>query len=250
MSDDLLYTNPAKKSTLQEIAKFRNRNIELNEEISTALSQPDKKRWVIKDGVFDYEGYLNSKIKILWILKEPYDTDGGGWHISQSQMYARKEFGAARTTWYPIVYSSHAILNEFQMWNEITKISKDNIEVANVLSHIAYINVQKLPSLTREKSSNSVINQAFTQNKIFFEKQFNLLNPDIIIGGNTLWMMFEHFGLKGELLQKQPTPNSYIVKGKLFINAKHPSQRGNRESYVNNIVTAAKEWESWRKKSD
>ncbi len=42
----------------------------------------------IYDGIADEDGYLNSKLKVAWILKEPYDwvdeeggPGGGGWSI-------------------------------------------------------------------------------------------------------------------------------------------------------------------------
>lgn len=225
-----------------EIEKFRKQNLDLNLEISTACSLPAENRLVIHDGVFDYEGYLKSKIKILWIMKEPYDTSGGGWHISS--IYTKGIFGAARTTWYPIINVSHSILNGFQSYEKVEKISKSKKTTSQVLAHIAYINVQKLPSKTREKTNNSIINTAFKDpvKNGFFQRQFKLLNPDVIIGANTLGIMFEHFELKGSLLKSKPTNNSYIVNGKLFINALHPANRGKRETYLNNIVDAAREW--------
>ena len=231
----------------KEIENFRKQNIILNKEISDTLSQPEKKRFVIGDGIFDYEGYLKSKIKILWIMKEPYDTSGGGWHISD--IFKNKQFGNARTTWYPIINASHAILKGFNTWDKRESVSKSNLTTSDVLSHIAYMNVQKLPSLTREKTNNSEIHKAFNDkvNNDFFKRQFELLNPDIIIGANTLWMMFLHFGLKGESLKSNPTENSYIVNDKLFINAKHPGNRGNGETYINNIITATKGWTASRK---
>lgn len=249
MEDKVSYIDKSIKLSSVDIEKFRKQNLELNLEIAKALSQPEQKRLVIEDGVFDYEGYLKSKIKILWIMKEPYDTSGGGWHISD--IYNNLAFGAARTTWYPIINVSHSILNGFQAWDKIQKISKNNKTTASVLSHVAYINVQKLPSETREKTKNSVIHAAFNdkERKAFFDRQFSLLNPDIIIGANTLWMMFEHFGLKGEFLKSKPTDNSYIVKDKLFINADHPASRSNKEIYFNNIITAAKEWYTTRPKN-
>ena len=242
MPNDYSYTNDSISFSTTEVEHFRKKNLILNKEISDGISKPEENRFAIGDGIFDYEGYLKAKIKILWILKEPYDTSGGGWHISE--VYTKNKYGAARTTWYPIINVSHAILNGFQTWDNVEKMSKNNPKTASVLSHIAYINVQKLPSLTREKSNNSIILQAFKdeQNNAFFKKQFELLNPDIIIGANTMGMMFEHFGLKGEFLEVKPTENSYIVNGKLFINADHPASRTSKKAYLDNIVTAAREW--------
>jgi hypothetical protein len=73
-------------------------------------------------------------------------------------------------------------------------------------------------------------------------RQIALSNPDIIIGANTLWMMFEAFGLKGAFLESKPTDNSCIVNGKLYINAKHPANRSNKEKYINSIIAASKKW--------
>ena len=121
-----------------------------------------------------------------------------------------------------------------------------------VLLHIAYVNVQKLPSETREKTNNAVIHSAFRdeEKKSFFNRQFQLLNPDIILGANTLWMMFDHFGLKGNGLMLKPTEDSYLVNSKLFVNAKHPASRGNKRSYLENIVHAAKGWNEYRNKEN
>jgi hypothetical protein len=187
----------------EEIKHFRDQNIILNKEISDILSRPDEKRLVIGDGVFDYEGYLKSKIKILWIMKEPYDTSGGGWHISE--IFKNKTFGAARTTWYPIINVSHSILSGLEKWDKRERVSKSNLTTSDVLSHIAYMNVQKLPSLTREKTNNSEIHKAFNDkvNLDFFKRQFELLNPDIIIGANTLWMMVFALWTKRRITNKQ-----------------------------------------------
>lgn len=234
-----IYLDENKTFTTEEIAYFRSGNLALNSNIAQALSKPGRE--VIQDGVFDYEGYLRSKVKILWLMKEPYDTAGGGWHISD--LY-KKEFGADRTTWYPIINASHSILNNFQLIEPPQQMKKGNTALKEVLLHIAYMNVQKLPSLTREKTNNGVIHAAFNNQMIkdFFVRQFELLNPDIIIGANTLGMMFAHFGLKGPGLSIKPTDNSYVVNGKLFINTRHPAQRGNKRAYLENIVSAAKKW--------
>ncbi|NTS43245.1 hypothetical protein HRG84_20340 [Flavisolibacter sp. BT320] len=167
-------------------------------------------------------------------MKEPYDVGGGGWHISE--LY-KKEFGRDRTTWYPIVNVSHSILNNFYPLAKEQRIRKGNSSLKRVLLHIAYMNVQKLPSETGVNTDNGVIFSAIRDElrKDLFVRQFALLNPDIIIGANTLWMMFDHFGLKGEGLSCKPTENSYVVNGKLFINTKHPAHRGNKTIYMENM---------------
>ncbi len=230
--------------TDEEVYKFREEYLALNRQIDAALSEPHKERHVVQDGVFNYEGYLKSKIKILWIMKEPYDDlngKGGGWHFSDSSVYKEFEFGRARTTWHPIIYASYGILNDFLTFDKMGRISKHNKEVAKVLSHIGYINIQKLPSLTREKTKHSVLIDAFQSTKHLFDMQINLLQPDVVIGANTLPIIFQHLNLKSYRHKEYSTCTSYVVNSRIYINAKHPAQRRGRAAYVNDIVSAVRD---------
>lgn len=230
-----------------EILKFRQDYLALNRDIDSALSQPENERHVVQDGVFNYEGYLKSKIKVLWIMKEPYDETngkGGGWHFSDTKVYKALEFGRSSTTWHPIIYASYGILNDFLPFEKMGRISKHNKDVAKVLSHIGYINIQKLPSLTREKSKYSVLYEAFQSTKHLFDLQMNLLQPDVIICASTMPIIFQHLGLKGNLHKEYTTCTSYVAHGRVYINAKHPAQRKGRSGYVNDIVSAVREYKN------
>ena len=68
---------------------------------------------IISDGIVNPKEYDESEIKILWILKEPYDKDNegaGGWPITDllndkdNDFVFLKILGGAKTTWYPIIY--------------------------------------------------------------------------------------------------------------------------------------------------
>ncbi|NTS43244.1 hypothetical protein HRG84_20335 [Flavisolibacter sp. BT320] len=58
-----IYLDETKTITQEEIEYFKQQNLALNREISQKLSRPGRE--VIQDGVFDYEGYLRSRVKIL-----------------------------------------------------------------------------------------------------------------------------------------------------------------------------------------
>lgn len=252
MSYNPIYMNANSAISDEEVAAFKRKHMDLNEEIQAALRQG--KRSPIGDGVFHFEGYLKAKVKILWLMKEPYDTEKGenvedietgGHYFAGSEMYTKRVFGRDRTTWYPIMNASHAILTGQTTWDQSYKADKNTVKkFSDVLSHIAYINIQKLPSLTREQTDNGVIQKAFVKNIEWVQKQIDLLKPDVIIGANTLNdNVFVHFGLKGNHINLNALPNTYLVNDRLFIRTKHPAQRAmKKDAYINEILKSVTEW--------
>lgn len=249
MNFSSVYLNE-KQIAPEEVEIFKQKQLKLNGEIQKELTEDN--RAPIGDGALNYEGYLKAKIKILWLMKEPYDTNKGvnvtdvktgGWYFTDT-MFKEKNFGRDRTTWYPIINTSHALLSEQPVWNQNVRMSANNKSLIDVLSHIGYINIQKLASKTREQTNNTIINEAFKANKEWIQKQIDLLNPDIIIGANTLnGDVFVHFGLKGKMIKKTESNEGYLANGKLFIRANHPAQRGIKSKvYVNDILSLVQEW--------
>jgi len=64
----------------------------------------------ITDGVCDFEGYLNSYPKVMWILKEPNgqcsngELEDGGWSIVEESFGKDIEGTAKQPTWQAIIY--------------------------------------------------------------------------------------------------------------------------------------------------
>lgn len=239
-----------KEVSPEEVIAFREKYLRLNEDIQKALTKGNHAP--IGDGPIDCEGYLNARIKILWLMKEPYDTQKGermedvktgGWYFSRD-FFENKKFGPDRTTWYPIINASHAILTGQTVWDQKNRMAVANGSLNKALYHISYVNVQKLASPTREQTDNSSIYAAFEENKGWLQLQFELLNPDVIIGANTLnGNIFEYFELKGKMIHSTRTNEAYFTNGKIFIRAKHPAQRRMRqEDYINDILSAVQAW--------
>ena len=70
----------------------------------------------IYDGICDLSGYLNSKHKIMWILKEPNGQidekklENGGWIIPDESFTKLEETGS-QPTWQVIIYVMYGFLN-------------------------------------------------------------------------------------------------------------------------------------------
>ena len=83
----------------------------------------------IYDGVSDVEGYLESKPKIMWILKEPYDDkapdgspQGGGWYLTEH--FKKDDVWKDLDLWKLIIQANYAIRTN-KTWDELDYIQNN-----------------------------------------------------------------------------------------------------------------------------
>jgi len=194
--------------------------------------------WPITDGVCDFDAYLKSFPKIMWILKEPYDdfTDenpsGGGWSIPMNCF--PKDDAWKCKSWQTIIYVMYGFLHNLT-WNEMEYIS-DDTSMADVLKQMVYLNVNKMPGYQR--SNVNELYKAYTIWKDILRKQRVLYAPDVIIFGNTFEYFKDEFaGTDIEEIQSYNGLVAVYKKGKTFLlDAYHPCRKG--RDYVNSLITA------------
>lgn len=203
----------------------------------------------IVDGIVNIDKYLQSRFKILWILKEPYDDvkdglpSGGGWHFCNDFLAPDgfyKRIGQSRATWHPIIYVTYGLLNDFMLYESMDYL-RDDESMAEIIRSVAVINIKKLPGFTRTYDYGSICN-AYNKHKDVLLKQIDTYNPDIIIGGSTLQLFFNDLGIRDKLKNNR-TVDYAIKNSQLFISAYHPAQTQlKRHDYVNDIINTVREW--------
>lgn len=227
--------------------------------IQKQMEELDKsKNFVVYDGIVDLKKYNNSKIKILWILKNPHSdgSDTDNWSICNCLKRVDKwEHKGGENTFKHMALTSHAILNDelissdhYKKWNEYFKS----------MHNIAYINVRK--HLGKSSSYSSVITSAYKKNKQLLHNQIKTYNPDVIIFGNT----FSKF--KKELQKEDIKSRNrwkwkhlkfknrgfYIQNEVLYIDTYHPELRTlkgkDKIEYSNSILNAVREWKKLKSK--
>lgn len=194
-----------------------------------------KESGYVKDGVINVEEYYKSPVKILWILKEPYSGQENEMLKDLNEKRAMGLKTDSQSTWHPLIYISHGILNGFLKYDEMPKIAEENT-ISKVLKQVAFINVQKKPGKSR--SNNAEIAKAYKENEAILKQQIETLKPDIIIGANTMQYFAKNF---------KPTEkfkNFHWVKdGQLYIKTYHPAQTIiSRKEYVDKVIAVAKAW--------
>ena len=192
------------------------------------------------DGITNIPFYCAAPIKIMWILKEVND-DGG---YNQRESFNSEIKIDNRSGWYrtldPIIYASYGILNNCMLMDDIPKIVNEPMLI-DVLKQIAYINIKKIPG--GAGSDMLEINSAFQRDKNIIMRQIAMANPDIIIGGNTLPLIYHELKIREEDIVKTASGWYYATKERLYISAYHPNQRSiKHEDYCNGIIQAAKGW--------
>jgi hypothetical protein len=149
-------------------------------------------------------------------------------------MYTKSFFLKTRSknTWYPIIYITYGILNDFKAYED-TDFIHESLSMVSVLKNISAVNINKLAG--KSISNYDRLSAIFSANKELPKKQIDLLNPDIIIGGNTLKYykdLLRLSELKHSISAKGT--NYYFDNEKLYIDAYHPSRIGiERYKYVN-----------------
>lgn len=132
------------------------------------------------DGVVSPADYLESKIKLCFVLKEVNDLGGGRWDL--------REFikgGARWQTWDNVARWVTCLrdINSDVKWPELAHID-DNFR-KNVLRSICAFNLKKSPGghTTERASFNAVV----SEDKDWISKQYDIYNADITVCCGTGW---------------------------------------------------------------
>ena len=210
----------------------------------------------VLDGVADIAGYLASKPKIMWVLKEPWgDTTPSG--MIKNRLWSFTEFFQSDTEylnaerrnqkmWELMMQINYAIRNKLE-WDDIPPID-ERLEMIDELRKMAYINLSKMPG---EKSSNkSHLKECYSLWKDIVLEQIKLYEPDIIIFGYTFEFFKDDLQITSEPIFHVDTGDSnadtYKKENMILIDAYHPSRKGGEYSdgkgkaYVTAVVKAAR----------
>jgi hypothetical protein len=200
-------------------------------------------RKAFPDGIINIDKYLESEVKIMWILKEPNSSEELNWRyeIANIKTETGTKYGWAGT-FNPIIYASFGITNNLN-WAEIPDTNVDP-KIIDILQSIAFVNVKKTPG--ESVAFDNEIFEYHAENKNILISQINAYKPDVIICGNT----FQYIGndLKDlfkdlifeydEISKMSNYQNSKII----IVDAFHPNARKNKETYCNYIINSVNKW--------
>ncbi len=174
---------------------------------------------IVTDGIVNEKEYLDSKYKILYIMKEVNSYQNGGWSLTEFISN-----GAIPQTWDNVARWTEGILN-LEKDFDWEYLSRANDLRRNIyLKKIASINLKKTPG--RHTSIAKEISMATKNNKEFIKKQVDIYQPDIIICCGTSGL-FVRDCLESDLTWQMTSRGiEYIIFDKtIIVSFSHPEAR-------------------------
>lgn len=191
----------------------------------------------VDDGILNYQKWLVSNPKIMFLLKESADD-----FVKIRNFSVDITKGKGPHFWWNICYWKY-LVNELYKGEDPMFISQDNLpEVLfnnNVLDSIAYVNVKKSCENLSVSSDQDILDFA-NRDKDFLGEQINLINPDVVFCSNVTFVAYKLlFKEDGELIKINQV--CYRHKDRLILCYNHPSYfqiAGGRETLFNNLKKA------------
>lgn len=205
------------------------------------IDEPENDRYIISDGVMLPDEYFSKEIRLAWILKEAYDEeDGTGGEWSYFDLYDKVGFDLSKhKTFKPIIQTSYSIHNNFIKYENLDDV---DCEMMQIIKSVAIINTQKLPARNYSTTHDNDLHQSVKKYSDLLETQLDLINPNVIIFGNTFKYYKDLLKIEDSEIVKGNV--WYVSKeGKLYISAYHPVQtQTSKKDYVNDIVSVVEKW--------
>lgn len=210
---------------------------EIERAFSTLHVELGETHALVTDGVIDAERYANSPLRMLWILREPWEDlapgeAGGGWSVTK-QVFSRP-ITSNRGAIPVMAYIAYSVSNGFLRFEEMDYATK-NPAIAEALKGVASINIKKTPGKT--SSYLPEISAHYIRNRALLNRQVSLLAPRVVIGGGTLRHFYTDFDLSDSSFNQERSAWFCQQGGVLYIHANHPAQRRAKARYIDDIVS-------------
>lgn len=180
-----------------------------------------KDKLFITDGVIDESLWNSSENKIMFLLKEAYDSkrSEGSWDLPK--LIKRK--GASGRTFKPMAQWAYGV-SEVMQSGDIASYKQSGEKIKDALFSSAVVNLKK--SQGKSKSRKSDLEKYVNEDWKLIDSQIKDINPKVVLCGNT-WSL-----VKDKIPHTKISDRVYQSDGLFFVDFWHPSNRAsNAMSY-------------------
>lgn len=196
-----------------------------------------KSKFFIADGIINKELWDRAPLKVLFIMKEAYETspeDSQEWALNE---YLRNDLNSiAKPMWWSIAQWLDG-LNELCISNEVAPFNeefKTKPELDLAFHSSAVINLKK--SSGKSSSTTDDLSMYVEQDWDLLWVQIKKINPDLIICGATYPLIASKLGSP-----KKSAEWLYEAKGYHFVDFWHPSNQWPYKVKYYSLLTALKQ---------
>ena len=183
------------------------------------LRDHHKDHLFISDGIIDTEQWRNSSVKILFLLKEAYDSEKteGEWDLCK--LVRRR--GVSGRTFKPMAQWAYGV-SAVKSTGTIVPFKGSGEPLDEALKSSAVMNLKK--SQGKKKSSGADLGFYVDRDWDLINKQIQTITPDVVICGKT-WPMISGF-LEGV---EKVSDRIYRSGGIQYIDFWHPANRASNK---------------------
>jgi len=174
-----------------------------------------KDQLFITDGVIDQDLWDKSSEKVMFLLKEAYDSKNseGTWDLPT----LIKSRGVSGRTFKPMAqwaYGIHKILKD----GEVSPYVQNSEDVRQALFSSAVVNIKK--SCGKKSSTTKDLEKYVNEDWSLLSSQIKDISPNIVVCGNTWSLISKNLENKSKISDR-----AYISDGVIYISFWHPSNR-------------------------
>lgn len=197
----------------------------------------------VLDGIVDQTAWDAAPLKVLWLLREVNDPSQT-WRADLRTVlcaWAEDLHPNGVPTWLPVAKVTYGLLHPDQPWSTW---AHDKSVYLGSLRSIAAVNIKKTGGGATSKWTQ--LEEAYGQNKDELWTQIREAQPDVVIGGNTLYLLRNELNWPAPPLPRvrdaEPDRYASVVKdGIVWVHGHHPAHHGRHDRYYSRIKAAIEE---------
>jgi len=220
--------------------------------VESVYVDPTGRAEPIYDGVINVNLYCSSPLRVMWILKEPWDEEnstGGGWSLCSDVLAVKPVATLGQATFHPIIYIAYGLFHGPMSFADMPWV-RDMENPEDVIRRLAFINAKKLPGVTRG-AYGPLILEWYSRGKQIIMGQIKAYCPDVIFGCAPHFpAILDDLDCGWRNRVRSVGSADYVwLKDTLFVQVYHPGQTQiKREKYVDDAMNAV--WQARREKQN
>jgi hypothetical protein len=217
--------------------------VEIRRRVDISYIDPRGKAKPIYDGIIDCGLYLSAPMRLMWILKEPWDSpdsSGGGWSLSEL-LASRPVRTLSQSTYHPIIYIAYGLFYDVLSYDAMPRVGAMEAP-ERILRSLAIANAKKLPGVRKGARQRSVMS-SYSGGREIIADQIRAYAPGVVFGCAPHFpeVVRSHSSTTAAEIRRHGSA-SYTWRGSvLFVQVYHPGQTNlSRKNYVEDAIAATR----------
>lgn len=190
----------------------------------------------VPDGAICGETYESTWPRIVFLLKEANDPDGGDWDLRDFLRIADRW-----QTWNNVTRWTEGILAlpEIRPWKDLDYIDRD--ARVRALRKIAAVNIKKTPGGAAAKFNT--LREFARVNREFIRRQLDLYQPNLIVGGGSdvSAVLFEDVYCKPKWCRTMGGTRYATLGSATYFDYYHPGARMSKKLLYDELIDSVRE---------